>query len=52
MSTILRGLMSVIADIEKLNDGEAVQHRSAPDARDVLRHRLPAGAPEHEGEPL
>lgn len=46
--------MSVIADIENLIDGEAVERRSAPDARDARGQRVapaPAGAPQHEGEP-
>lgn len=46
--------MSVIADIENLIDGEAVERRSAPDARDVLGQRLapvPPGVPRDEGEP-
>ena len=46
--------MRVIADIENLNDGEAVEQRRAPDARNVRGHRLapvPAGALHHEGEP-
>ena len=46
--------MSVIVDIENLNDGEAAAQRPAPDARHVLAQRLapaPASVPQHEGEP-
>jgi hypothetical protein len=46
--------MSVIADIENLNDGEVVERRSAADARNVLGQRaapVPASAPQDEGEP-
>jgi hypothetical protein len=45
--------MSTIDDIQNLNDSEAAEHRSAPNARDVLDQRLApvqAHAPQHEGE--
>jgi hypothetical protein len=47
------GLMSTIDDIQNLNDGEATEHGSDRNVRDVLGERLasvPAGAPQHRGE--
>lgn len=46
--------MGGIADIENLNDREALEHRLGPDARNAPGQRLasvPAGAPQNEGEP-
>jgi hypothetical protein len=46
--------MSTIDDMQNLNDREAVGHRSAPNARDVLGELLApvqARAPQHEGAP-
>ena len=45
--------MSAIDDIQNLKDGEAAEHESDRNVRDVLAERLalvPAGAPQHEGE--
>jgi hypothetical protein len=46
--------MSIIDHIQNLNDGEAIGHRSAPNAPDVLDEllvRVRALAPQHEAGP-